>query len=1150
MGIGIAHTIYVLFTFASSWVALHHQHQELPVGTFVAQALPEKAQQSQAFPATCDTEGLYDQIAEGNWTVKEASRLQDPCEDPPLEASSHNAAMDMLMRLSQSTKSGVVWRLPILLWTCGMANIPQITIQEHPRQGQGHQEEGPRWQGHHILRPSGDHPAPLDQDNAKQKAGTSGTRGSGSDQGNSSDLFNLDRCSGIWRDGGASSHGGTVQGQAPSGFYCCNRTNRKILGDSKFYRTEAHSRSFEQSESSKIGIPEGPRQSCALRCTVANLCQSSEGELCQSKREIRSTTKRSCGNCSSQKDQVGGSSEGTAKSHTEWSRDPRGTIAGRQHGGRCHTALGGNNRPREWDPRSCGCGLGHHGTEWTSDETIWWPTNRFPTRQNEKNGDLDEKEEQAHYEPHAPFERLAAEDVFVVTSLMIGLLCHALFHYGFQKRDWALFVPFGWQSSFRFNGNLCTSRSWAFATTIVAQWIQFFSYDDRNYLADVIFIVLAGTGYIFKFVSGIFTYILEILNGITPRLCDLPEEIAYVSLSIGILAGMLLLLNVGYRLLLFGGRKLRKFPAGHRQGHTHQLNGIRCNARGRLPASKLWKTTLGTLLLIAGGEATHIHNHSIQMYGILQAKAIDCSIGEPYRPPEWMDSDDLQPEPPEPQMVVFMNFARFEEERTDLQSSASSTEETAAQINMVMYGHDGRPVGGRDAALRTLSNEAIKDAVRHTWQDYPFANFHIFTVRPVPDRLRGQGWITIVDIQTPGRTGRPGVLTLKETHVYRRSPAFLSELQQFEAFKFRTPSTSTGLIDQADLSERCDVRRHGSCTVLKGGQVLLLGINHGILGGDHICFLVDEAHPAPPDVIHFANPQGFVQTIQTNLYGAGIRQYLTILLHGFRNGYTGTRIYGAHRQRIEDLQIFAGDIMSIWAEEHFDTVEVHAVHPQLLRRDSDGAINLHFIVFFSSSNRPTVVLHRPTEEGYGDYDVVELPPMVSFARIVDASPWHIRHPAGHYGDRPLQPADLLEVEHAAFLSIEGPDIPDDGLGLIQLHMTSRRKMVQWHAKDKIHGRTVGSNGFMQLRPPGNGHEKRVSFDTDIHFVENERQYVRQATNNSFAEAFADSLSETECRGGSRAQRIHHRNANFDGFNPQGVLWRQWIHRLFSHRVWQ
>ena len=201
--------------------------------------------------------------------------------------------------------------------------------------------------------------------------------------------------------------------------------------------------------------------------------------------------------------------------------------------------------------------------------------------------------------------------------------------------------------------------------------------------------------------------------------------------------------------------------------------------------------------------------------------------------------------------------------------------------------------------------------------------------------------------------------------------------------------------------------------------------------------------------------------------------------------------------------------MSTWQEEHFESVRVYGVHPQPLEQDSDGAINFHFLVEFAPSAHPAIVIHRPAEEGYGEFSIIEVPEMVSFGRIVDFSPWHVRYPAGHLGDRPLQPADILEVTHAMIVHIEGPDFDGESLELLQTKfILLHPKTERWHEKDLLHGRTVGRNGFRALRPPGNGHGKKVTFSTVTYFVEDDLQYYsKKRRSNPFAVHLADACRQ-------------------------------------------
>ena len=490
------------------------------------------------------------------------------------------------------------------------------------------------------------------------------------------------------------------------------------------------------------------------------------------------------------------------------------------------------------------------------------------------------------YEPGAPFQSSAARDlkirnfavimVIVVGYLLLSRTGVNIAYVRLSSTHLGLFTAIS--SSITF---------WAKRHDAEVPWSRLIGIGEWNYVEDAIYVMIAGVGYLVHTFNGIYTYIMEVFKGILimNSSSEPVKDMLYLMTFLCFLFGFFLFLYGSCRWLLRGFRMLLKFPRRRRQGQLRIIKGEHCNARGRLSNPK---TLIGILLLISGGEATHILNRSNMLHHA--GKTYECSIGDPARPPEWMEREDFPPEPPEAPMVVLMNFARFEDERANVETMSDVNDEMQTLLNMVMFGNDGRPVGRRDAPLQSLTNEAIKTAVRQTWQDFPFANFHVYSVRPTPDRLRGQGWITLIDIRNPGRRRPPGVITLKETHVYRRSPAFLLELQQFEAFLFSTPSTIPRMVAEAGLTERCDTLRHGSCTVLKGGQVLLLGIQHGLTSGEHLCFLVDEAHPAPPDVVHFEEPLSFVQNIQTSLYGAGPRQYLTVLLHGFRTEYLGTRI--------------------------------------------------------------------------------------------------------------------------------------------------------------------------------------------------------------------------------------------------------------------
>ena len=1084
---------------------LHHGQESLGAG--LAQTSPQETSNSQKAPENHVGGHTQQSDASSCGTPSVAPRISDPSSD--LTASDQHASMAMPLWVSQPPKGGMVRWMSVLLWTCRLATIPQIEIKEWEWQRQGSQETY-GWERDSPIRSAGNQRSTMEQDHTSQEAGDSESRSWNSTTGYC--------CSNtFWGDNALRWHrrtpgyGRAVQGQASTRPECGSGANGEGFYILKFHGTKPHACSFEQSESGKIGISKISSQSGAARCPMEGICRSLEGQLHEAERPIHSAAPRGSGYCQSQKEEMGRSSARNPRNYSEniqsWSR---GSPDGGRDGSRSDDALGCHHR----DPRQRPYGVPRSGSQNAYREcngTIPRTASWISTRQDEEDGHVAPKS--PDYEPSAPFKLLAARDIGLKNTAVIWVIVAIV-------ATCLLFHRTGVCKAYVYLSNIhpgyftvipAATSFWAESTSAAELWLRLIGIGEWNYVEDTIFVMFAGVGYVVNTFNGTYIYIMKVFKGIlTLYYSNEPTmDMLYMMAFLCSIFGIFLFLYGICRLLVKGFRMLSKFPRRQRQGHLHIIKGAHCNTRGRLSNFKFSKTCFGILLLIYGGEATHILNHSAVLQSLACEKIHECSIGDPIRPPQWLEPDDFPPDPPEPPMVVLMNFARFEDERANVEMMPDDTGETQTLLNMVMFGNDGRPVGRRDAPLQALTNEAIKTAVRETWQDFPFATFQVFSVRPVPDRLRGQGWITLIDIRVPGRRHPPGVITLKETHVYRRSPAFLHELQQFEAFFFTTPSTTTSMVAEAGLTDRCNTLRHGSCTVLKGGQVLLLGFQHGIMSGQHICFLIDEAHPAPPDVVHFENPHSFVQNIQTLFYGAGPRQYLTVLLHGHRTSYLGTRIYGAHRQRLEDLSVFAGDIMSIWQEELFESVQVYGVHPQPLTQDSDGAINFHFLVEFIPSEHPAIVLHRPAEEGYGEFTIIETPDMVSFGRIVDFSPWHVRHPAGHLGDRPLQPADILEITHAMLIRIEGPDIDEEGLELIQLKaFLLSRQPESWYAEDILHGRTVGHNGFQALRPPGNGHGRKVKFSTVTYFVEDGHQFSKMRSCNPFAVHFAEACRQT------------------------------------------
>ena len=220
----------------------------------------------------------------------------------------------------------------------------------------------------------------------------------------------------------------------------------------------------------------------------------------------------------------------------------------------------------------------------------------------------------------------------------------------------------------------------------------------------------------------------------------------------------------------------------------------------------------------------------------------------------------------------------------------------------------------------------------------------------------------------------------------------------------------------------------------------------------------------------------------------------------------GTRVYGAHRQRLEDLDVFRGDIMSIWNEQDFERVHVFHAHPQEARRDQDGAVMMHFIVAFEPSLNPIILLQRARGVFDRDFVVIDPPSSASIALLGSMSPWNLRFLHGYWGQRLLQPLEPLQLADGMHIRLEGDEIPETGgtgtSGFSMLQVSTSR----WHAKDKLHGRTIGHNSFRQLRPPGNGH-RQVTFSTMYFLVDDQNESYGLADENPFIQDMADSMKQ-------------------------------------------
>ena len=202
--------------------------------------------------------------------------------------------------------------------------------------------------------------------------------------------------------------------------------------------------------------------------------------------------------------------------------------------------------------------------------------------------------------------------------------------------------------------------------------------------------------------------------------------------------------------------------------------------------------------------------------------------------------------------------------------------------------HLDRAIGRRDVELEDPDSVAIRMAIARTWSDYMPIFIEAYSVTPQPEKLAQQGWSMTVQLRTPQIRAAPGIIVLRETILFRQNPNFLVDFEEFEAGRFPSPAWNNEIIETAGLQMRCDPRRHGHCSILRSNQPLVPNYQHVLRQGDHLIFLVDDAHPPPLEAIIFEDH--FFEDLETILQGRTPMQFAAVAMHGHADAPLGARI--------------------------------------------------------------------------------------------------------------------------------------------------------------------------------------------------------------------------------------------------------------------
>ena len=435
-------------------------------------------------------------------------------------------------------------------------------------------------------------------------------------------------------------------------------------------RATAHTWAFEPSPKCTDGLQQSPSESNSTRCAMGQLPEGSETQLSSAVRKLPEQEEGCSGASGPKEAKTSRSTTGDPESYPGCQPRSGRSLAGPFHGTAWCFAMG---RPRH-DPFTFGRRNGHGGrgdqgwqTEGPSGP-ISKTQRRAASDQNAKAGEPP-KGTIANISDFeyldAPFEGPAAPNLitdFFLGFLLFLLLCGCQLFLGIEVR------------------HVCNGRYeegfQALSTLALSTWS----------LEDSFNVSLCGLFVVFAFLAC-FSVMRGTLNGL---------------------------------------RWMRKLRAGKHDSHLVHINGRRQNARGH------WRTfppTVQAILfvsLIGLTEANHLIFQNLSQSS-KESQRDDCpedfdwSIGERIEDPFDLlvispDAETPLTRPPEQQQVIFMNFGSMEDIRPLVRiEGQEATEENPS--NMIMYGHDGRPRGRRDAVLRDLQPDAIRQAVRQAWRD-------------------------------------------------------------------------------------------------------------------------------------------------------------------------------------------------------------------------------------------------------------------------------------------------------------------------------------------------------------------------------------------------------------------------------------------------
>ena len=1038
---------------------VHHPeapHSSDPPRTLLASPSEAAEKYGKKTPAHCDCAYSFGSSSASCCSTTLSPRLSPSSVGlPPLGACTY-ATVGVPVRLSKPRTRRVVQSVPETLHSGDLALPEEIKIQEY--QGEEGDQERRRTS---TIRTCGTLRTLEQVDPTENLANSSSGERCG--QGNCQGTSCCSRNPELRRHGGIAAAQGEVQRPTPS---CILGGLREVHCQECAEWSEADPCLAQQGKHCSQCLSEKPRTSFAAGLSVESLHRAPSDKLFQAAREVHHPTARSHRGGEDQTATLGRSPIGDQGNHSaRWKPSGIGQHRdGTRYGSLGHYALGQRDRAR----------LARRASRsWPRGTSTFPEEDGIPARQAAEARGWRQRGNLSDYlNLGALFEVTAAQvkrGSFVTVIWIVGF---ASFHFRACRRIGA---SCSLASSYYLNLVMVALSIFQ----VHAQGIPailgeglFGNGGAWNLFVDAVFFMLAGSGYLLEIVIGINDYFMRFFKGI-----------------------------------FMGFRQFWQLFWSLRRRRTPTVQSRRFSKRGRLILPVLSLTGFNLLGICVSAEIRHSAHLCSEAYSPFSEKFFtQCSGDVPCQPPEVPEGfEELSGASASPDLMEFepeviLMYARDVVDAGHFANATTDDTEPQRPTNIAMFGYHGEPVGRRDASVTDFHDETIRAAVRAAWRDFE-GPFELYPVEPQPDKLAGQGWITVLYIRGHQRPLLPGVLVLKEVTTYRHTWAFPSPAPEHEAFFVSARPSFQQLIQEAGLQDRCNEQRYGSCTLLLRGSVVLRGGLIRILNGDLLCFLVDEAWPAPPDVVQLADEVQFQENYAQTLGTTAPRQYLTVYTHGFHGGFVGTRSYGAFRPSLLEFETFSRQMLALWQDEVFRHIRVHCVIPQPARVESSGEIEMHYILNFGTLASNLVLLRHDPLTAPSNYQVVATEAWATPHQLLSLAGWERLHdtmlPDIFWGSSQLAIDDVLQMRTGMILVFtQAPDQDDstreDDFVLLQT----------WYEFDHLHGRTVGMNGFRQLPPPGNG--TKVSFANHVWIVEEHETTVYQCIKDN---PFLDELYE-------------------------------------------